>query len=146
MNTRLRSAGIWISDEHILLESLVDREVWGVPGGFVEEGESVEQACLREYLEETGLSLKCDRLAIIHEYFWDNNGHAIREYGFYFVVTADLAVGAQSPVKSLEGHMQFKWHPLSKLQIIHFVPGVLSVYLSDLPNDTLFISSRKKSA
>lgn len=146
MNTRLRSAGIWILDEHILLESLADREVWGIPGGFVEEGESVEQACVREYREEVGLSLECDRLAIIHENFWNNNGQPIREYGFYFVVSSAIDRGAQPSVKSLEGHIQFKWHPLLKLQVMNFVPRVLQIYLSDLPNDTIFISTREENA
>jgi 8-oxo-dGTP pyrophosphatase MutT (NUDIX family) len=146
MITRLRSAGIWISDAHILLESLADREVWGVPGGSVEEGESVEQACVREYLEETGLSLACNRLAIIHEHFWKNNGQPVREYGFYFIVSPNIDPGAQPSVKSLEGHMQFKWHPLSNLRKIDLVPRVLQVSLSDLPIDTLFISTMEESA
>ena len=29
---------------------------WGFPSGFIEEGESAEEACLRELKEETGLS------------------------------------------------------------------------------------------
>ena len=146
MNARLRSAGIWILDEHILLESLADREAWGVPGGLVEEGESVEQACVREYREELGLSLECDRLAIIHGYFWNNNGQPIREYGFYFVVSSPIDMGAQPSVKSLEGHIQFKWHPLFKLQKMDFVPRDLQIHLSDLPNHTIFISTREENA
>lgn len=59
MITRLRSAGIWISAGQILLESLADREIWGIPGGFVEECEPVEQACTREYHEEMGLRVEC---------------------------------------------------------------------------------------
>jgi len=31
---------------------------WGIPGGHVEEGETAEQAAIREALEETNLSLQ----------------------------------------------------------------------------------------
>ena len=143
MKTLLRSAGIWISDRGILLESLKDRDVWGIPGGFVEEGESVEEACLREYLEETGVRVLCTRLVIIHEQFWNYEGQPVREYGFYFLVRPANGTEALPVVKSIEEHLKIEWHPLSDLPGIDFVPAVLQPYLSDLPGDTLFISSNE---
>jgi ADP-ribose pyrophosphatase YjhB (NUDIX family) len=35
---------------------------WCLPGGFLEEGESAEEACVREVAEETHLVVKVDRL------------------------------------------------------------------------------------
>lgn len=110
----------------------------------MEDGESVEQACLREYLDETGLVLKCDRLAIVHEYFCNNNRQPIHEYGFYSFVGPAIDTGAQPAVKSLEEHMQFRWHSLSKLEKIDFVPPNLQDYLLDHPDDTLFVSTNDK--
>ncbi len=143
MLTRLRSAGIWISDGHILLESLVDRELWGIPGGFVEGGESVEQACTREYFEETGLKVECVRLAIIHEQFWVDQGQPVREYGFYFIVKPAEEVSLCPTIMSLEGHLQFRWQKLTDLRKIEFVPLALKGIMSDLPDSTIFISTRE---
>jgi ADP-ribose pyrophosphatase YjhB (NUDIX family) len=39
---------------------------WGFPSGFIESGETAEEACLRELKEETGLSGKIVKLVGIH--------------------------------------------------------------------------------
>lgn len=46
------------ADGRILLERRSDCGWWGMPGGRVEAGESVEQAAIREVLEETGLTVR----------------------------------------------------------------------------------------
>jgi 8-oxo-dGTP diphosphatase len=38
------------------------RGFYAIPGGFVEYGETVEAACVREAFEETGLRVKIERL------------------------------------------------------------------------------------
>ncbi|GAE34977.1 NUDIX hydrolase [Halalkalibacter akibai] len=41
----------------ILLQHRTDTNNWGIPGGFMELGESVEESARRELLEETGLTV-----------------------------------------------------------------------------------------
>ncbi|MCT4596310.1 MAG: NUDIX domain-containing protein [Vallitalea sp.] len=42
-------------DNKVLLHHRSDNDLWGVPGGIIELGESVEDAAKREVYEETGL-------------------------------------------------------------------------------------------
>ena len=48
--------------EKILLTKRADNGLWCLPGGKMESGESVEECCLREVFEETGLHVNVKRL------------------------------------------------------------------------------------
>jgi 8-oxo-dGTP pyrophosphatase MutT (NUDIX family) len=59
-----------ILDEHgrILLTRRVDNGQWCLPGGGMDSGESVAEACEREVLEETGLGVRVKRLVGIYSH------------------------------------------------------------------------------
>ncbi len=142
MQTTLRTAGIWIEEGHILLESLADREVWGIPGGRLEPDESAEAGCLREYREELGLEMQMDGLALLHENFWRAGHEPIREYCFYFRVRpqARLASG-RIDVKSQEDQLQFRWFRLDELDRLKLVPPILRTVLHEIDGQTRFLST-----
>lgn len=50
----------------ILLMRRSDNGFWSLPGGFVEIGESVSEAALREVLEETGFTVELGRLVGVY--------------------------------------------------------------------------------
>ena len=52
----------------VLLTKREDFEVWCLPGGGVDSGESVAQAAVREALEETGLEVELTRLVGIYSW------------------------------------------------------------------------------
>lgn len=56
------ATGIFIYSGKIYIQKRLDDDLWGgkweFPGGSVEPGEKVEQALAREYVEETGVSVK----------------------------------------------------------------------------------------
>ena len=55
-----------INADQILLIKREDFEVWCLPGGHVDEGESVAQAAVREAREETGLDVELTRLVGVY--------------------------------------------------------------------------------
>ena len=54
------------SRKTILLTKRTDNGRWCLPGGGMDPGESVEEACVREAYEETGLHVKVTRLVGVY--------------------------------------------------------------------------------
>lgn len=64
---RVCASGIVYNGEgEVLLEKRADNGWWGLPGGHVDVGESVERAAVREVLEETGIRTRVRRLVGIY--------------------------------------------------------------------------------
>lgn len=73
------SAVVWRSGarRELLLMQRSDNAHWGIPGGFVEPGESVERAVAREIAEETGVEIAVGRLVGVYS----DPAQMIVEYG-----------------------------------------------------------------
>jgi ADP-ribose pyrophosphatase YjhB (NUDIX family) len=65
-----------IHSDRILLTQREDFEIWCLPGGMVDAGESVASAAIREALEETGLVVRLTRLVSIYSLpgWWSGTG------------------------------------------------------------------------
>ena len=61
--------------ERVLITRRTDNGQWCLPGGHVEAGESVAEACVREILEETGLEVAVVRLIGIY-----SDPHRVAQY------------------------------------------------------------------
>ena len=61
--------------DKVLLTRRADNGRWCLPGGAVEAGESVAEACEREVWEETGLRVQVARLLGVY-----SNPHRLLEY------------------------------------------------------------------
>lgn len=54
------------------------KNYWALPGGFVDYGESVENAAIREALEETSINVKLDKLiGVYSDPSRDPRGHTV---------------------------------------------------------------------
>ena len=71
--TAVSSGGVVVDPEgRVLLLKRSDEEIWCLPKGTVERGESLEATALREIAEETGLRVKLLRplITIHYRYYW----------------------------------------------------------------------------
>lgn len=76
--------------EQVLLTRRTDNDLWCLPGGSIDPGETVSEACEREVREETGLQVKvvrltgvysnCNRLIIYPD------GHRVQAIALNFLV------------------------------------------------------------
>ena len=61
--------------QKVLLTQRADNKQWCLPSGGVDPGESVEETCIREVLEETGLNVRVTRLVGVY-----SDPHRMVEY------------------------------------------------------------------
>lgn len=63
------------------------REFYYSVGGRVKVGETLENAVLRELMEETGINCEIKKMAAVHEnFFIDDNGIKFHEISFFFLI------------------------------------------------------------
>ena len=60
------NAAVFNGKGEILLAKRTDNGLWCIPGGHVDLGETLAQACLRELFEETGLKAEVVRLVGVY--------------------------------------------------------------------------------
>ena len=78
-------------DEFILIKRKNEpfKDCWALPGGFVDYGETVEDAAVREALEETSISIKLKKLiGVYSDPKRDSRGHTIT---IAYTATGNLA-------------------------------------------------------
>jgi len=51
-------AALVFLDDKLVIVSSKNKDLWGLPGGYVSTGESLEEAIIREVLEETNLQVR----------------------------------------------------------------------------------------
>jgi ADP-ribose pyrophosphatase YjhB (NUDIX family) len=85
-----------IQHGRILLTKREDSDVWCLPGGAVEDAESLEQAAAREAFEETGLQVRLTRLVGMYSQpRWHHGGN-------HFALFAASVVGGALQLASDE--------------------------------------------
>ena len=102
-------------DGSLLLERRADFGTWGIPGGALDEDETVEQGITREVLEETGLEvLSIELLGVFSDpsriiAYGDGNVHRLLTLAFVVSV-------APGPPRVSEESLELRFVPFSRVR------------------------------
>jgi ADP-ribose pyrophosphatase YjhB (NUDIX family) len=97
--------GVMVEEDRILLlrQAAGDGRAWSLPGGKVEDGETLAGALVREMREETGLDVEAGRLLYLCDHVPAGVVHATFEVRRVGGVLGDIAAGADTtPILGVE--------------------------------------------
>ncbi len=129
------SRAVIIKDEHILLAFdprpeqshyyELGAQFYYLPGGHIEEGESPENALVRELKEELGLDSQVKGLLGTVEHIWGFTGDEVcchtHENNFVFKAEVQGLLSQTIPPMQ-EEHVSFKWVALEALKEVDLRP------------------------
>ena len=93
--------------EVLIVRTTKWRGTWGVPGGKLDWGESLQEALLREFREEVALDLQQVRFAMLQEAILDSQFHVPA----HFVLVNYYAFSASTQVVPNEEIVEWAWLP-----------------------------------
>lgn len=93
--------------EVLIVRTTKWRGTWGVPGGKLDWGESLQEALLREFREEVALDLQQVRFALLQEAILDSQFHVPA----HFVLVNYYAFTASTQVVPNEEIVEWAWVP-----------------------------------
>ena len=88
------TCGILSQSGKILLQKRADKGTWGLPGGAIELGESSVEALVREFYEETGITVKVHKLLNVYTKYSDSypNGDEAQVITILYLVKPENTV------------------------------------------------------
>jgi ADP-ribose pyrophosphatase YjhB (NUDIX family) len=146
-----RAAGVWLHEEHALLQGDSRVDFWALPGGRVEFMEAAEVTLLRELGEELAMSAETRivRLLWINQHFfneaWCGEQHELCLYFLIAPTAADLArlgdTTRDHPCAEPDSPLSFRWFALNDLSTTRpLKPPFLNTALLDLPTTPRLIT------
>jgi 8-oxo-dGTP diphosphatase len=114
-------AGIIVRDDEVLLVQRgkdPSKGKWGIPGGVVEVGETIEEAIVREVKEETGCECKpIKRLAIFDSIRKDDDGRI----HWHYILFEFLCKYISGEVLASDDAAEARWVKLTELERVNIM-------------------------
>lgn len=119
---KFRAAGLIIKNNKILIVEMDNNGYYCLPGGYVEMGETTEEAVKRELKEEFGQEVKVIKyLGMVENYFVTKSLRKMHEISCYYLldlVDENILLEDKSLLENDNEHivrLDFKWVDLNEL-------------------------------
>ncbi|HZO89495.1 MAG TPA: NUDIX domain-containing protein [Chthonomonadaceae bacterium] len=144
---KVRVAAVILKGTDILLieHRRRGRAYWTLPGGGLEEGETLQACLLREVKEETGLDVEVRRLLFVADVIPDNpsNGHTVNLIFHAAITGGDLTPGHGGRLD--ETHDRVEFVPLTSVPALGLyppiVPEIAQTFAEEFGGPTLYLGN-----
>lgn len=141
-----RSVGVLIRNNKILVQRDKDGSEYALPGGHVKIGESSIDSLIREYREETGADIICERLIWTEECFWEWNKKSANTIAFYYLIglrnDTDIPDSVEFVSQKDNCNVLLGWLPLDELKSLTIYPSFIKEKIFNISSNTEHFVSR----
>ena len=149
---KLRTSGIIVKDNKVLVEKAKKFDGYVIPGGHIELGEFSREAIIREIKEETTLDVTIKHLICVTENIYNKNKQICHEinYFYYLEPISDINTEEFTIVENDKGivkEQNFYWIEINKLVENNVMPiNFIRLFQKDINknNSILEIDERIK--
>ena len=148
---RYRAAAIIVEDGCVLFAGNANEDYLYSIGGGIHMNEKAEDAVRREVFEETGVHYEVERLAVIHENFFDGHGGSLdglhcHEVAMYYLMKPRGTKELHSDSYTYGVREEMHWIPIEDLDKYKAFPTFLKDYLSSPQEGILHIVTDERKS
>ena len=118
------------SGEILLVKSFKWKDLWTVPGGHIEVGETAENAVKREINEEVGLDISSARLLLIQEAIYPKNFNLHKHFIFLDFLCLSESKDVELDNREIQEYVWMAPEEALKVNLEEFTRNLLNQFLS----------------
>ena len=137
-NFKFRVSGLIIKNNKVLFVDMDDSGFLCLPGGYVELGETTEEAVKRELVEEIRKEVIVENyLGVVENYFINKYNKKMHEISFYYLINFidnDFDEVDFTLIENDKGHnikLDFKWIDINNLDNFDIRPSFLKKIINN---------------
>ncbi|SMF85567.1 ADP-ribose pyrophosphatase [Paenibacillus uliginis N3/975] len=130
-----RTVGVLLRNNKILVQC--DKGIYALPGGHVKIGETSEETLIREYIEETGAKIICNRLLWVEETFWEWGNKDAHGIVFYYQISLENNTDIPDDYfisQKDNCNIMLKWVSIEELKQLHIYPTFIKEKIDNIPD------------
>lgn len=137
-----RAAAVLIMDGRVLVQRS-GRE-YALPAVRVEFGRTADETLAREFLRETGMRIKPERLLWVEENLRSSRGSDIHNLTFYYLVSCESFLYEKFGSQTSDGSsLCFEWAELSEIDTLKLYPAFVRERINCLSDSTEHFVTRE---